>query len=363
VTNLTDGLSARLLRLGEEEELLELLQEAFSHWPGVETDATPLEHLRWKLGSGDCARHIVLEEEGRLVAAMVCLFLPIKLGEETVVGRRFVDIAVRPGLQGRGLYGRLRREFVPRLLDPLHDVQISGGAHEAVVRVAEGRPGRRLIANRVEALVRPLGRPETSSPAGSIFRSAGRAAALTALVALSRLRYPPPPRRGVPIDIVDLSRFDSAVDGLWREASSQFDFAVVRDQRYLSWRYADPRAGRFRTRAVLADGEMLGYAVSRVTRGRGYVCDLLALPGRLDVAAALLEDSVAYLRTRKVGEAELWLARRHPYYALARRQGFVAVRRPPNFGFEALRLPAERVAFLDDARARVHLTIGDTDLV
>jgi hypothetical protein len=356
------GISPRLLGPDDAPAFLDLIQSAFPRWPAVETDATPLEHLRWKLGSaGTGGPSLGLEQGGRLVAASVCLALRTKVRGEEILCRAPVDVAVRSELQGRGLYGRLRREFTPELLDPYHDMQVSVTRHEAVANVAQRRVLRRPLANRIEVLAGPLSSPLAAG--GLSARSLARSAGLAGLSLLNRVRHAiPRGPRPAGIEIFDVSRFDDRADSLWEEASRQFDFALARDQGYLNWRYCDARAGRFHVRGAGADGALLGYAVGRVTGGRGYVADLLALPGRLDVAAALLADVVALLRGLGVTLAEVWLPRRHPYGRLVRRAGFVRVRALETV-FEPLRIADEQVAFLDDPEARIHFTAGDTDLI
>ncbi|MFT4512568.1 MAG: hypothetical protein ACI89X_004166 [Planctomycetota bacterium] len=41
------------------------------------------------------------------------------------------------------------------------------------------------------------------------------------------------------LEVRKVGRFDTDVDGLWTEFSKETQLAVIRDQRYLNWRYAD----------------------------------------------------------------------------------------------------------------------------
>jgi hypothetical protein len=87
----------------------------------------------------------------------------------------------------------------------------------------------------------------------------------------------------------------------------------VRHRAYLNWRYADPRAGRYTIRVAEEKGELLGYVVPAVSRGKGFIADLLVLPGRLDVVAALVEDAAGHLAERGLSALRCWCAKRHPY--------------------------------------------------
>jgi hypothetical protein len=210
-----------------------------------------------------------------------------------------------------------------------------------------------------------LQRPFTLGAALSVFKlRPGRSPRKLARSIASLARWlRPRAREEVPWTIRTAERFDSRVDTLYERAAAQFDFAVVRSQRVLDWRYSDRRAGDFAIRLAEQDGELLGYAVLRVNNGVGYVADVLALPGRLDVVESLAHDAAAGLRETGVEVAECWLMADHPYAEPFRAAGFLGrrSRTPPTF--EAVGVPASELALLCEPDASVHLTIGDMDIV
>src|SRR5690606_5373908 len=87
-----------------------------------------------------------------------------------------------------------------------------------------------------------------------------------------------------------------------------------------------PRAGRFTIRVAEADGEVLGYSVIRTARATADIADLLVLPGRPDVAEALVRDAVAVSKQSGSSAVRSWMIRGHPYEALLGNVGFVRVR-------------------------------------
>ena len=58
-----------------------------------------------------------------------------------------------------------------------------------------------------------------------------------------------------------------------------------------------------------SDPEVVGYIVLKTSDQRGYIADLLALPGRLDVIRSLLEQSLQIFRQANVMAAICWLIR------------------------------------------------------
>jgi hypothetical protein len=138
----------------------------------------------------------------------------------------------------------------------------------------------------------------------------------------------------------------------------------ARSREHLDWRYADRRGGRFHLRvAEDADGSILGYAVGGARGDRGHLVDLLALPGRLDVAAALVREIGGVLAGAGCVDVLCWLPQRHPYRAVLRRAGYLDARARPFITYRPCGASAESLEFLAAPRTRVHFMLGDTDLV
>jgi len=162
--------------------------------------------------------------------------------------------------------------------------------------------------------------------------------------------------------IEEPARFDKRVDAFWTETAAQFDFIIARTQDMLNWRYCDPRAGTFVIRTAEERGRLLGYAVLRVTNGTGHIADLLALPGRTDVAQSLVVNALDYFHARAVPSVQCWCATRHPYEQLLPSLGFVNKRRTIHLDWVAFTSKPDRAA-LKSARLALHYMAGDTDLV
>jgi hypothetical protein len=176
-----------------------------------------------------------------------------------------------------------------------------------------------------------------------------------ALVAGPRRRPAASPRTVVSID----QRFDA----LFEAAAGSFDLIGERTADYLTWRYGDPRGGRNVVRELVEDDRLAGYAVVRFAGDRAYLSDLLALPDRPDSVDALVADAVEVAARGGAAILECWLPRRHPYRAALRRWGFLDRGRDAGISCHAVEMPEAELAPLDDPRARIHYTLGDTDLV
>lgn len=166
-----------------------------------------------------------------------------------------------------------------------------------------------------------------------------------------------------------MDAFDERVDELAEElARTRFDYLPGRDHEFLSWRYFDRRTGPS-IGLVAEQGErLLGYAVLRPIGTRGHIADLLARPGRTDVARSLVDEGLRQLRRIGLAGVECTLPGRHPYVAALRGAGFVPLAERTRIMRIKLSISKrlERnldLEFVTDANARMQLTLGDSDMI
>jgi hypothetical protein len=320
----------RFYEPGDLRGLLELFEAAFPGWPTVPIRVPAIEHLSWKLsGELEAPRYtVVAEADGRLVGARPFLIWPTKVRGRVVRLRNGFDTCVHPDYQGSGLMTRMRAYCRERFQAEV-DLHIGYGEHPAFTSLRK-REDMRPFGNELDVLTLDL--PVRHSLARHAWQ------------------------------IEDVERFDRRMDAFFAIASEPFDFIVERSERFLNWRYADPRAGINRRRAASLAGELLGYTVLSASKGRAHIADVLALPGRLDVVAALVDDAIAYAMREQATALDCWLPDQHPYRGALIDRGFRHKRRLKPV-YLPLRLPPGDLAFLADRNAAVHFVLGDTDLV
>jgi ribosomal protein S18 acetylase RimI-like enzyme len=327
----SSGAIIRFYRPGDEESLLVLLQTTFGGWPKLEIAVPAIDHLRWKLSSDPSPERyqVLAEAGGRIVGCRLFFLYEVRVRGRSYFIRSGFDLAIHPDYRGRGILNEMWA-FARKHLDDQNDFNFGVGDHPAALHMRASQ-GNIDIANRIHVLVHD-GVPVDPGPDAEEF------------------------------DTVDVRAFDERTDAFFDAASAQFDFLVARTSRHLNWRYCDPRAGLYRATIAQSDDELLGYIVTRLSHGRGFVADVLALPGRLDVVERLVRQAVLRLRSTGVAEIDCWMAAHHPYRRLLEDAGFRRKRTVP-LSYRHLRLPANELEFLQDSRARVHITAGDTDLV
>ncbi|MCB9484186.1 MAG: hypothetical protein H6674_04735 [Dehalococcoidia bacterium] len=363
--------------------VVELLREAFNGGPGWFALPVPeADHLRWKLIDPPFETRASLTEEpdGNIVAFSGRLHRRWIVRGEERIGADGVELALHPKYQGSGLYRR--RTEISDALPPEEDFRISFGSHPTSLhrRRVKGTPE---LANPLDNLVRPLDigkyvrrRATNGRPTGSRTRIAleqqRRSRVPKPLVAKQavwrgrqlrqRLRY-----RGLEYYRDDyvirtVSRFDQRLDHFFEVASRPFALIQLRNQETLNWRYADRRAGPFTIRIAEDGNELVGYAVTRATTAGADLADVLALPGREDVAYALIRDALDLGRRAGSPAIRAWMLEHHPYHRLLLHSGFMPIRRivTPAFTDHG---NTRDYGFIHDPQARMHIMLGDSDHV
>jgi hypothetical protein len=325
--------SCRFFQDGDEEGMLDVLLATFKRWPTAEITVPPIDHLRWKLRSDDRAlgAHTIVESGGRIVGCSISISQRVKIGDRVLRTVHSVDAAVLPECQKLGVardFRRLQSTSRPRLFDLYFGLQ---SGHPAMPSLRKQDWTGLRLTNPGEVLV-----------AEAPFAAAGESDAWT---------------------LREVRQFDDRIDAFRQEAAAPFDRITMRSKDELNWRYCDPRSGPFRSILAEEGGRIVGQVTYRTSRGRGYIADLLALPGRLDIVASLVGHSLAAMGAKGVREIECWSTPRHPYRDVLRGRGFDRVRKETTIVHKAMRGHDDQLACLMDAQAVLHVMAGDTDLV
>lgn len=99
-----------------------------------------------------------------------------------------------------------------------------------------------------------------------------------------------------------------------------------------------------------------------------HLADLLVLPGRIDVAASLIEQVVRLARTQGASAIECTMMQRHPYAPLLLAMGFVrlagrSAELRSKFGVRNFGVSPEDFAVLAKPNARLHVVEADSDMI
>jgi len=321
----------RPYRPGDEARILELFRRVFR----VERS---LDHWRWKFEENPAGRCMRLAEtpSGELVGQYAGLPVRMAWGEKTLVFTQIIDVMVDPhfrlGLKRPGLFSALATRYIA---DYGGLGKVSGGygfPTPEALRIGQRVAGY-IPVRPVVSLVRVLGRAD----GGRLPWSAG----------LFRIE--------------EVDRFGSEIDRLWEQVRSGLPVAIVRDARYLNWRYADCPDVRYRMLAAFhrLTGVPAGVAILRLgVRDQRIAALVDWLVSSLAAASALFARCKGMAREAGMESLEAWFP---PYSWPSRWFRDLGFHEHATI-YEFVALPTSPEVSVEWAKERWYYTMGDSDI-
>ena len=161
--------------------------------------------------------------------------------------------------------------------------------------------------------------------------------------------------------IIDVEQFDSRFDQLELEIASTLPCSVIRDARFLNWRFKANPSHQYKIIAFENAHQILAYAVMKLYKSPESLfvdlVDLLATPSTISV---ILSAVIQYARSQKAFGINTWMNVNHPFYLDLEKSGFEPATPVTYWGVRSLResTPDSR---LYDYRSW-YLTMGDSDV-
>jgi hypothetical protein len=331
---LREGLALRPYRPGDEEQIVALFKTAY----GSERS---MSHWRWKFRENPAGLQIMLAvtEAGEVVGQYAAV--PAWAAKD---GRRYllsqavesmVDPRFRRGLKNPGLQVMLVKGFYQEYMGPGGGAMAYGFPIPVYCRLLV-RTGVCTVLHRVVQLEREL------ADGGA---SAG------------------PRRPSLRHRVAEVSRFPDGADALWDRCRRDLPLAIIRDARYLNWRYADCPDVAY-VKLIAGDrwtGRVEGLAVLRLgfaDRPVALLVDWLVPRAGPAVAEALLEHCHALAAGSGHRRIEAWFPVHAPEFAFFERRGYKRVPTQYEIVVEPFvpELPREWVS------DHWYYTMGDSDI-
>ncbi|MFG0317971.1 MAG: GNAT family N-acetyltransferase [Planctomycetota bacterium JB042] len=334
-------ITVRPYRPGDEDGILRLFNEVFAE----DDPAHALRsraHWEWEFLENPAGTQVVLgvEPNGRIIAQYACLPAIVHLAGRRVCCGQGIDSVVhkdyRRGLKREGAFLKTAKYYFEHYGVPEVNAFGYGFPNKKAYRIGVRMLGYVPIATPVKTLARNLinfkndaEASEGGDPAGSV----------------------------VPID-----RFDERSDRLWGAIEAKHAMAIVRDARYLNWRYVDCPSVEHESFGLEdgAGGWRATWTLRRNWMGPPIlaVCELIADPKDVGAIARALAHVCRYAREHGQQRVEIWVPPTTPVYDTILARGFKAESSPFNLCVKIYD-PALDAAW---ARANWYYTIGDSDV-
>jgi GNAT superfamily N-acetyltransferase len=349
---------------GDEARIIELFERTFGRTMGREESAG---HWEWEyLRNPSGKQAILLAFAGETLAAQYAVLpLRVQVDGREMDGALSLDTATDAAFRGRGLMPKLAEQLYAELAEQGY-VAVFGFPNVLSTPIIFGKLRWQELAP-FPLLLKPL--------SGAVRRKLGeRGGAWKPLAILAEgvwAAWRPRPRR-LPsgLEAVEVRRFPDDTDEFWQRASPGKRFIVVRDRRYLDWRYADNPEHLYHLWTLREQGRLVGTMVTRVEPRfglqTGFILDVLCEESAPEVAAALVGLAE---RTMVEEGAQVLSCLMYPgtvVHRALRAAGFLSVPRrffPQEIHFGYRRLaPTVDPSLLSEPMSW-YLTWGDSDVV
>lgn len=326
---LISSIDFRRYKKGDEDQIIGLLEKAYNDWPKADLTCSKNEYWIWKHIDIPSGKHnIVVAVDGeKIVGVNHHNAVNAIIGGVQVLTSYAGDLAVDRDYRNLGISNSIIK-FQDNLRKSLglkywYFVTQNPYLIKSYDRRFHIFPVKTLNMVRIQDVDLQLNQMPMSN---SIMMKIG----YKILSKINKIVYPQVHGKTDELEIKLSNEFPADVNQLIE--AHQFKFIVQNDHEYLNWRYCDKRAGPFKVRLAWEKGELIGYIVTRINKFLGdywigYVVDLLAIPGREDVASKLLEKGLHDLDSEGVNIVTCIIPKNHPYQRVYSGHGFLDSRK------------------------------------
>jgi GNAT superfamily N-acetyltransferase len=308
--------TTRRYREGDEDQILELR--------GLVTgDPRSKQWWQWMCRDGPSgpAAIMLAEAKQKIIGHYAAILFPLKIGDKATKGGHGIDLMVHPDYRNQGVF----TVMLKTLAATINDVSINFGTPND-----QSRPGFNKHLQALEICEVPLLVKVTDW--GSLLKGrygipvyAGKLLGFARELIIGRAS----PAKNAQVEIEQVASFDERIDKLWMKASKLKNIMVIKDKKYLNWRYVAKPGNEYKRLIAKRQDEIAGFIVFNFEKGspdRGYIMDILTAPGEDAVGETLITRAVACLKADGAAMISCLMLQDTPYYRTLRKLGFM--RRP-----------------------------------
>ncbi len=350
-------LKYRLVQPGDGPKLTELYQSVFNVYKSP-------EYWHWKYyqnPAGEPGMYVAVDQDTeKIIGEIGSIPVWIRVKGKDLLAAQGCDIVVAPAYQRGTPFFRLEKLA--------HAFNIDRGKHfeyaisiKLTYKIFTQRlgfkgvsPVRRLVKalNPTPYIARKLKLPFLSQPLGWIGKELIRG--------WDWLRE----IHKVKLAVVQADNFDDRFERLFNRVADNYGVMIIRDVKYLNWRYNLHPQEKYTTLALEgADGELRGYAICVINNTdvcRGRIVDLVIDPRDREGMRAILAGVLEYFYSRGVEVAAAWLLEHVSHVKVFREFGFTFKETPHDLMCRPINEETAPIKYLS-CPGNWYFTMGDSD--
>jgi hypothetical protein len=327
---MVNNFQVRFYENGDEAGIVDLLRLAYSNWG---KKFSSIDHWKWKYLDAPLKSVVsVATSDGKIIGVNHDLSFRVKIGSSMLLSQYGADAAVHPDYRGMGVYSK-----IIALNDEIHDqlgIQFDcGQSINPAVNKNWVQRGHVRFPHEISYMVkiedidlhlkmRPLKNSILMRYSYQLVNGLNKIKKkLDSISSTDDFR------------VIEAPYIDDRFEDFWLIAKDEYGFCYEKDANYLTWRYCDKRAGDYVVKQAVKGNEVLGFSALRFVEDEyceGFIMDLMALPGRVDVVDALFDDAVRHFDGLGVNVIYYMVISGNAYQKVSSKHGFVDSQKQPN---------------------------------
>ena len=357
-------LKIRNYKPGDQTQIIQLFQQVFRK-PMGKTES--IKHWNWeyKNNPNNQIHAFLAFDVDRLVGYYAVIPIKMKIKDKVYITSLSLDTMTHKDYRGQGLFPTL----ATKLYNKLGETGISitygfpnGNSIYGFIKKLEwfeisNVPIYALPLNFISLINRFIKLKAFSKFFGTVFN----------FIFNLFLKKKKPPNH---IQIEKIKEFDERFDEFWELVKNEILIGVIRDSKYLNWRYFQKPEEKYNGLVIKDNGVLKGYIILKIEERYnlkvGLIMDIITDPSNISYQNYLINYAIFYFKNRNVDIVSIIMFPHWRYHNTLRRNMFIKMLRvlsPENIFFGA-RITCEDfdVQLIKNAK-NWFLTWGDTDVV
>ena len=370
---LHEEIAIRQYSPGMENEIVELLIDTFGGWPKFELKdgLSSQEFWRWKYLQNPVDKLLVFvaEHDDEIVGCFHSNPCKVLIGNNVYLSNSGTDLAVDPNHRKKGLYNSMLSSMTKLEKETGFCFHFGVSNNQVLLDHYRRHPDQYLFSphqGNVHVRINDIELHERNTENIPLYKRVG----FKGLKAFQPIIHRAPEILEDELRLCNVDEFPASINKFWRKISGSYNFIVVKKKEYLDWRYCEHRVNKYQVMLAMSGDEIQGYCVYKLDKynveyPRGYIIDLVALPGRNDASYLMAKEVLDRFDEEDVNYIRWQINDGHPDTGIAASLGFINSREKNYLAYtsDGLNVGEDHRIFRNSSSDETYFCYGDYDWI
>lgn len=323
----------RSYKKGDENKIVKLLEDVFTKWPDRDIPCSSVDFWKWKyLDSPYNFNTIAVAElNNRIIGCYHAQHYYTLFNGETYLTRLGTDVATHPDFRGMGLFNKMLD--IHNELEKNLDARLNIAVHVNPILIDRvkrkiSEMNDRIIFDRIyeASLIDSISLHLNNTSDSDYIKKYIGFYVLKTITKLSNL-YDSRNNSKEKIKFILTSKFDDKINQLLKKEYASLEFGVIKNEKYLNWRYCDKRAGNYIIKNIYYKDELIGYYVLKINKIKEYytgnIVDFFVSRNHYDLYNYIIKDILKEFKSSNVNVVRQWIIKNSITEKILNKNGFI----------------------------------------